>query len=105
MRRAICLLAIVTLGLMLTTVSEQVFAQNRSATEVETKRPLSLQDALQRIQSSPALKAATKGVEVKEGVVKQAGLFPNPEIAVEVENFAGKDNLEGRTPQDRTGSS
>ena len=95
MRRAICLLAIVTLGLMLTTVSEQVFAQNRSATEVETKRPLSLQDALQRIQSSPALKAATKGVEVKEGVVKQAGLFPNPEIAVEVENFAGKDNLEG----------
>jgi cobalt-zinc-cadmium efflux system outer membrane protein len=95
MRRSIRLLAIVALGLFLTTVSGQAFAKNLSSTEAETKRSLSLQEALQRIQSSPALKAAGKSVEVKEGLARQAGLLPNPEIAVEVENFAGKDELKG----------
>jgi cobalt-zinc-cadmium efflux system outer membrane protein len=95
MRRSIRLLAIVALGLFLTTVSGQAFAQNLSITEAETKKSLSLQDALQRIQSSPAIKAAGKSVEVKQGFARQAGLLPNPEIAVEVENFGGKDEFKG----------
>jgi cobalt-zinc-cadmium efflux system outer membrane protein len=95
MRRSARLLAIIVLGIFFTAVSEQTFAQNLSFAEVGTKRPLSLQDALQRVQSSPAIKAASKSVEAKQGAAKQASLLPNPEIAVEVENFGGQDDLKG----------
>ncbi len=95
MRRSLRLPAIVALGLLLITVFGQAFAQNLTIAKAETKRSLSLHDALQRIQTSPANMAAVQSVEVKEGFVKQAGLFPNPELAVEVENFGGKDELKG----------
>jgi cobalt-zinc-cadmium efflux system outer membrane protein len=95
MRRSIRLLAIAAFGLLFTVVPGQVFSQNLSFTQGETKGSLSLTDALQKVQSSPAIKAASKSVEIKAGFAKQAGLFPNPQLAVEVENFGGKDNLKG----------
>ena len=56
---------------------------------------LSLQDVLLRMKDSPTLKAAEKSVVAAEGALKQAGLWQNPELAIEVENFGGEDALEG----------
>lgn len=95
MRRSLRLLAIVTFGLLLTTVSGQAFAQILSAEKSETNSSLSLQDALQRVHSSPKIMAAGKNIEIKEADAKQAALLPNPEIAIALDNFAGKDDLKG----------
>jgi cobalt-zinc-cadmium efflux system outer membrane protein len=55
---------------------------------------LTLEEALRRaLENHPGLGAASSEVEAAEGRVQQAGLRPNPEIGVELENFSG--DLEG----------
>lgn len=48
-----------------------------------------------RIKESPTLKAGAKHIDIQDGLAEQAVVLPNPDIAVEVENFGGKDDLEG----------
>jgi cobalt-zinc-cadmium efflux system outer membrane protein len=95
MCKTVRLLSTVGLGLFLMIISGPLFAQNLASTEIATKRPLTLKDTLQRLQSSPTMKAASKNIAIKQGQAKQAGLLPNPDVAIELENFGGNDDLTG----------
>jgi cobalt-zinc-cadmium efflux system outer membrane protein len=55
---------------------------------------LSLPEARKRaLEQNPELKALEAQVRAAEGTLKQAGAFPNPELAFEIEDFGG--DLEG----------
>ncbi|GAB4174862.1 MAG: TolC family protein [Geothermobacteraceae bacterium] len=57
---------------------------------------LSLEQALAlTMRHNPQLAASAWQVEEKEGERRQSRLFPNPDIALEVENFAGEDDMSG----------
>lgn len=47
------------------------------------------------LEFNPALKAAAFGVLAAESRVLQAGLWPNPNLVVDVENFGGDSDLRG----------
>lgn len=58
--------------------------------------PLTLAQALERAgRSSQTLTAARADVAAAEGRAVQAGLLPNPELGLEVENFAGSGAFSG----------
>ncbi|PLX91026.1 MAG: hypothetical protein C0614_00095 [Desulfuromonas sp.] len=75
--------------------SGSVHADTTSQKVTTSIEALSLKDVLLRIDKSPTLKAVEKAVEAAEGNLDQAGLWLNPELSIEVENFGGKDDLEG----------
>ena len=55
---------------------------------------LTLKEALDlTLKYNPELAAFTEEIRARAAVALQAGLLPNPGIAVEIENFAGQDNL------------
>ena len=57
---------------------------------------LTLEQALEEAEArSPAIIAARARVEAAEARIRQAGFRSNPELAVEVENFAGSGALSG----------
>ena len=57
---------------------------------------ITLQQALEEAESrSPAIMAARAAVEAAEARIRQAGFRSNPELSVEVENFAGTGTLSG----------
>ena len=61
------------------------------STAPEPSGPLTLRKALVlALQHNPKLAAFSWEVRVREAETLQAGLFPNPELNVEVENFAGE---------------
>ena len=88
------LLASIGLFLVLTALPVIIFAQERPMEEGEFKETISLHDALRRSKESPALKAAAINLDIQDGLAEQAALLPNPGIAIETENFGGKDALE-----------
>jgi cobalt-zinc-cadmium efflux system outer membrane protein len=88
------LLAFIGLFLVLTALPVIIFAQERPMEEGEFKETLSLHDALRRSKESPALKAVAINLDIQAGLADQAGLLPNPNFAIETENFGGKDALE-----------
>ena len=57
---------------------------------------LTLDRAVARaLEFNPALKAAASGVSAAESRALQAGLWPNPNLALDVENFGGDSDLRG----------
>lgn len=57
---------------------------------------LTLPQALQlALAHNPELAAAAAEVQIKDGDRRQAGLLPNPELSLELENFAGQGELRG----------
>ncbi len=57
---------------------------------------LTLADALALVlEKNPTLVAYSAEIRARDAAALQAGLLPNPEIGVEVENFAGEDDLQG----------
>ncbi len=63
---------------------------------VEPKRVITLQDAISvTLIRNPLLKAFSWEVRAKEASVLQAGLFPNPVVSVEIEDFAGTGDISG----------
>ncbi len=57
---------------------------------------LTLADALALVlEKNPTLAAYSTEIRARDAAALQAGLLPNPEIGVEVENFAGEDDLQG----------
>ncbi len=57
---------------------------------------LTLDTAIARaLELNPALKAAASGVSAAESRTLQAGLWPNPEFDLDVENFGGDSDLHG----------
>ena len=67
-----------------------------SFAHAETSRPLTLSQALQRaVAANPRLAVAEREIGVATGRRIQAGAFPNPEAAVEVENVGGSGPYRG----------
>lgn len=57
---------------------------------------LILQQALESaVRFNPELAAAEQGVRAAEGGARQAGVWPNPEIELEAEEFGGTDSRKG----------
>ncbi len=76
--------AFLLVGLTVTygTVGAQPLADQSSA--------LTFEEALRRaLEEHPRLKAASLGIEAADGRLQQAGLRPNPELGVDLENFSG----------------
>ncbi len=58
--------------------------------------PISLSDALSRgAESSPRIAQSRAQADAAEARARQAGVSPNPELSVEVENFAGTGTFSG----------
>lgn len=61
-----------------------------------TSGKLTLKQAVQKaLASSPRLRSAEAGVLASAGEREQAGLWQNPELGVQAENFAGKSHYRG----------
>lgn len=57
---------------------------------------LTLADALGlTLKHNPTLAGFAAEIRARDAAVLQSGVLPNPELGVEVENFAGQDDLEG----------
>ena len=57
---------------------------------------LTLAEALNLVlKNNSSLAAFAEEIHAKDAAAQQAGLLPNPNLAVELENFAGEDELEG----------
>ena len=57
---------------------------------------LTLPQALQlALAHNPELAAVAAEIRIKDGDRRQAGLRPNPELSLELENFAGQGELRG----------
>ncbi len=57
---------------------------------------LTLRNALAlALASNPELNASAREVHARRAEIRQAGLAPNPELSLEVENFAGSGELSG----------
>lgn len=65
--------------------------------------PISLADALsQAAQGSPRVAEAKAKADAAEARARQAGVSPNPELSLEVENFAGTGAFEGLRSSEAT---
>lgn len=65
--------------------------------------PISLADALsQATQGSPRVAEAKAKADAAEARARQAGVSPNPELSLEVENFAGTGAFEGLRSSEAT---
>ena len=63
---------------------------------IASERGLTLDEAVARaLATNPALEGAALGVSAADARAHQAGLWPNPELEVEVENFGGDGNQHG----------
>jgi len=94
MRRYEHLLTAIVSCLIMGFFAVTTFAQNTASEKKINEKVLTLKEAIGRTYDSPELKAAAKNVNIKEGLSEQASLLPNPDVAVEVENFGGEDELE-----------
>ena len=88
------LLVSVGLFIITTTLPMTTFSQDLPSSEIPSNRILSLQEAIERVYDSPTLKASAQDIDIRKGLLEQAGLLPNPDISVEVDNFNGEDELE-----------
>lgn len=83
------LLCLATLG------STAAIAQSAAA-ETSTAPPLTLAQALAAaLEGNPDLQGRPFALRAAEGRVTQAGVLPNPELSVELENFAGTGTTQG----------
>ncbi len=65
--------------------------------------PLTLEDALSRtLLHNPALAAFAREIDARKGETRQAGLAPNPELTVELENAAGSGEFSGTDAAETT---
>jgi cobalt-zinc-cadmium efflux system outer membrane protein len=68
-----------------------------------TGGPLSLEQAVSRaLNLNPALAASSFRLAAAEARITQAGLYPNPEIDIEAENFGGHGDLSGYSSAETT---
>ena len=99
------LVAVVSLSVMILRLScGDASAQSlpRASTN-STSRALSLRQAIDKaIAASPRLEAAASGIAAAAGSEQQAGLYPNPQATLQVENFGGSGPLRGFTGTETT---
>jgi cobalt-zinc-cadmium efflux system outer membrane protein len=90
--------AVVVVSLLLGAVllfPQFALAQN-AAVAPPASHVLSLSQAIDRATTaSPKLEAAASGIAAAAGSERQAGLYPNPQASLQVENFGGSGPLRG----------
>jgi len=65
-------------------------AEPGPATAGAGETPLTLAEAERRaLETSPALKAAEARIQVAEGLLRQAGVYPNPDLVLDANYFTG----------------
>ena len=75
-------------------IIKQLESEAKVSQAATTKGSLTLSDALQlALQRNPQLQAFSLEIRAREAATLQAALLPNPELDVEVENFAGSGPL------------
>jgi len=78
-------------------------AAGRPSGFIESRGPLALQDALAAaLTHNPRLAAYSWEVRAKEAEALQAGIPPNPELELEVENFGGGGDFKGLRASEST---
>lgn len=93
------------IGLLVSINTTLSFAQSGEGSDYAAHGALSLDAAIERaLEADPRLQAGDYLVEASKGRTRQAGAFPNPEIVMEVENFAGTDNFQGLRQAEISGS-
>ncbi len=76
--------------------STKNISYNNPKSSGQSTSGLTLAEALNlALKNNPSLAAFAEEIRAKDAAALQAGLLPNPDLAVEVENFAGEDELEG----------
>lgn len=74
----------------------QETAKNSTGMSDLNNENITLAEALNLVQKqNPSLAALTDEIRARGAAVMQAGLLPNPDFSLEVENFAGQDALQG----------
>ncbi len=69
----------------------------------DTPRVLSLEQAISKtLERNPELAAARPEIGKAQAQKRQAGFYPNPELAFELENFAGSGAFSGTGNAERT---
>lgn len=72
------------------------FSSVQASDFVEPRGELTLNDAIAAsLQRNPALQNAAFEIHAAEARVQQADIRPNPELGIEVENFAGSGSVKG----------
>ncbi len=86
-----------TYSLELAPLEEQLYQSTEITTRSVSEGPagvITLEDAVQAsLQRHPSLMAARHEIRARQGAAHQAGLFPNPEVEIEIENFGGQGEL------------
>lgn len=76
--------------------AEETIALSASEPAVTVPEQLTMANAMAlALKKNPSLSAFSAEVRARDAAALQAGLLPNPELGVEVENFGGKDALAG----------
>jgi cobalt-zinc-cadmium efflux system outer membrane protein len=79
-----------------TEATDPQYHQEQTVTATETAPLLTLDDAISRsIAQNPRLATFSREIEAREFETLQAGYYPNPELSIEMENFAGSDDYSG----------
>lgn len=95
-------LFLMSLVVVTTMTARAETADNQPSTESSVDG-LTLAAAVHRtLEGSPALQAAVIGVSAAEARTTQAGLWPNPELVIEIENFGGDGDFRGLDAADTT---
>lgn len=64
---------------------------------------LTFEEVLQKtLEQSPKLRIFSREVDARQAEIRQAGLRPNPELALEMENFAGSGSFSGTDSAETT---
>ena len=79
-----------------TNIKQINVSENRWSISETKNTNLTLDQALGlALTHNPALAAFDENIRAKDAAALQAGLRPNPELTIEMENFAGEDELAG----------
>jgi len=77
--------------------AESLSTENTGKKKIESPgRYLTLSQVINRVlQKNPGLLAYNWEIKAKDGIIRQESLLPNPEIEIEIENFAGSGEING----------
>lgn len=77
-------------------ISTPTAMEKMAATTAIPSGKITLKAAIEKaLASSPRIKSAQAGVLASQGERAQAGVWPNPEIGIQAENFAGESRYRG----------
>ena len=84
-------------------LADEAVSNDSSHKIIHRAELLTIEDAVERALSvTPRLRSANNKLDAAQGAYLQAGLLPNPELAIEAENFSGNDDFGGTSSAEYT---